>query len=497
MFGRYLLLGSSGPAPDPMVMSVSPVVAPTAGGTPLSIVGTNFRPGATATACGVPLTSVVVTPTLITGITGAGSFSAGGIIVTNSDATTSGLSGVGLFGYYVGKDLLSLADGTHANLSAIGLVFSRADTGYISNQMTLRDSSSTVIKGIAADVARVFNDGTHRGLLMEQAQHNYAPHARNIASGWNATFHGTQTGNVATGPDGAATSASRITLGLGQVSNNSDLGSDTAIPWTLSSMQRSAVGASAPLGDMQSTFFNLGATSTSFGNRATSSAWGLVSVSKGTNLQRFAIPCDAYSGTSQARDIYVDFMQLERGDFATSCILGGVSVQRNPDYVSWASFPSANNRIRVYLKFQPLFSSSSQVHYLNTTSGLDLQQQGWYLYESGTTQYIYVNASDKKVYCRMIALVPETVSTNAIAFSQWDIVEMLIELGNGGATTLKYRLNAGSWTDLVMVPIAADATPLTDASFLASPVNGSSCVTLPCLFHEVRSYPVDITTSDI
>jgi hypothetical protein len=76
---------SCGAATAPEVTSITPPTGLSAGGTPVVITGTGFVTGATVTLAGLPLTSVVVTPTSISGITAAHAGGAVDLLVTNPD----------------------------------------------------------------------------------------------------------------------------------------------------------------------------------------------------------------------------------------------------------------------------------------------------------------------------------------------------------------------------------------------------------------------------
>ena len=78
------------PAPAPVVTSISPPNGPSAGGTVVTITGTDFQPGANATIGGVTLSSTTVTTTAISGTTGPHTPNAtNSVVVTNPD-TQSG-----------------------------------------------------------------------------------------------------------------------------------------------------------------------------------------------------------------------------------------------------------------------------------------------------------------------------------------------------------------------------------------------------------------------
>jgi hypothetical protein len=71
--------------PAPEVTSIAPSSGIPAGGTPVVISGTGFVSGATVTVGGAPLTSVVVTPTTISGLSPAHAIGPVDVIVTNPD----------------------------------------------------------------------------------------------------------------------------------------------------------------------------------------------------------------------------------------------------------------------------------------------------------------------------------------------------------------------------------------------------------------------------
>src|SRR5207237_9113776 len=78
------------PAPAPVVTSISPPNGPSAGGTVVTITGTDFQPGANATIGGVTLSSTTVTTTATSGTTGPHTPNAtNSVVVTNPDTPSS------------------------------------------------------------------------------------------------------------------------------------------------------------------------------------------------------------------------------------------------------------------------------------------------------------------------------------------------------------------------------------------------------------------------
>ena len=93
--------GLSTRIPAPTVASILPISGAAAGGTPVVITGTHFKPGATATIGGVAITAPVVTSrTTLAGVTGAHVAAAGlDVVVTNHDGGPQSGTGAGLFEY--------------------------------------------------------------------------------------------------------------------------------------------------------------------------------------------------------------------------------------------------------------------------------------------------------------------------------------------------------------------------------------------------------------
>ncbi len=87
-------------APPPTFGSITPTSGPTAGGTPVSIIGSNFVTGGSfgVTIGGTPATSVVwVDASHITAVTPPGTEGAQNIVITNNDGQT--VTGTGAFTY--------------------------------------------------------------------------------------------------------------------------------------------------------------------------------------------------------------------------------------------------------------------------------------------------------------------------------------------------------------------------------------------------------------
>lgn len=499
-------------SPIPTITSISTRLAPTVGGGSITINGFNFDSAITGTIDGNSISAVYVSGSQITGTIPSGTFGVKDILLTNGSGKNSGSSSVGLFNYYQQSKFNTLTPGSMTSaalVSATGIAgFTRAETTTVSSMATVQTSASTLESGVALNKPRIFSDGTITGLLIEQRMANFGPvgGARKINVGWNASAQGTQTNNVATGPDGAAASASQCNISsVNNISNYWQLtGTDTALRYTLSSWQRSVNAGTN--GDMCQAIYNAANTVGAPAAKAGTNTWGRLVSSKQAVPMQYIFPVDTYdtssSGgqTARARNVYVDFIHLEPGDWPTSAINDtgavGAIVARPSDYLTWTA-ATASNRLRIYLRCYPIFATSTSIQATNAASNSTIIGSKAHIYYIDANNYMYMKDSDKKLYCK-VAGSSETASTNAISFTTGNDLEILWETGNNIASILKYRVNAGSWIDLVMTTFSGDATPSTNLTVCNSTTAANSDgEALACVLRELRSYPIDVAVTDL
>jgi len=90
------------PISAPTIVSVFPSIGPSAGGTSVTITGTNFASPATVTIGGAPATTiVVVSATSITAITPAGTLGDQNVVVTTPGGTVTKTGGFRYYDYFV------------------------------------------------------------------------------------------------------------------------------------------------------------------------------------------------------------------------------------------------------------------------------------------------------------------------------------------------------------------------------------------------------------
>jgi len=501
--------GANAYAYSPVVSSLSVTLGSSLGGTATTITGVGFVTGATVTFDGVAASSVTfVSSTSITCVSPTGTFGSTNIVVTNPDATTSGASGNGLFYYFTQINLTTLPPGgisASAFVAATGLdSFTRAAGNPVSMKDTVQISSTKLSGSIEPNYARIFSNAVTApfgmGLLIEQGiqnQLNGSDSPVSINSGWTASGAGTQTTNYAEGPSGSISNASRLNIPSVSVSNYYALGSDTTDRYVFSMWHRSRDATT--IGNMQTNIVNAVGTIYGAFTRAASDNWAIMSASTGGKSWKTIIPLSCKDLTPSGgyaaapKDVLVDYMQLERGDFPTSCVSRGKGIpgQRERDVVSW-TLPMLDSRVRYYARFKPIFTSTSSVYYNNAST--PTAQSSWTIFESATpANYLRINDSDKKLVCSFNGGAPVT-STNAISFLKYDDVEILVEAGNNVATTLSYRVNSGSWTDLAMANITQDPTLSSPFRLMTGESGGAS---FPCILEELRAYPIEVTTIDV
>lgn len=141
--------------PPPTVLSISPTAGLTAGGTPVTITGTDFITGATVTIGGVSATSVVfVSSTTLTAVTPAGTGTVD-VVVTNPDAQFSTL--VSAFTYFAAPPVMVP---TFGDVNG-GTPF------IILNSTQLVTSKSDTFKGGSLDAAKWTNTSASGGTVSD------------------------------------------------------------------------------------------------------------------------------------------------------------------------------------------------------------------------------------------------------------------------------------------------------------------------------------------
>lgn len=139
----------------PTATMIAPVRGPAAGGTAITITGTNFKTGATVTVGGVAATQVVVTPTSITAMTGASTtFGAVDVVVDNKDGSPVATITKG-FRYVIANPAFTAAN---ANTAALNINGPRS----ISNIMLAAQGFPSIVSAMGtANVAGVAMQGVN------------------------------------------------------------------------------------------------------------------------------------------------------------------------------------------------------------------------------------------------------------------------------------------------------------------------------------------------
>ncbi len=159
---------------------------------------------------------------------------------------------------------------------------------------------------------------------------------------------------------------------------------------------------------------------------------------------------------------------MEIGDFPGEVIptSNGGSAGDRLKYLTGSALVAGNGQIRMYARLSPKFASWMSVYYdANDTSGklitnIQNKQSAEYIFSYGGAggSYAKIKESDRKLYVKLEGGT-EAVSTNAIAFAQYDEVELFLSVGNNVASVAKYRVNGGAWVDLVLGTITNAPAP--------------------------------------
>ncbi|MDQ2668021.1 MAG: IPT/TIG domain-containing protein, partial [Gemmatimonadota bacterium] len=502
----------------PVFAGISPSGGSELGGTFITITGTGFVDGLTVTIGGVQAHGNNSGPPSPPIVNGAGTeitcYSPAGtgqvdVYIENPDAQNVNASNA--FGYFFQVDFAALADGgisSAAFATATGLTsFTRGSTS------TCQVSSSALVAGIANDRACIGSvDGVKRGLWVVHNTKNLwggsgdnSP--RNLTGTDWQSGTGAMTGTYAAGPDGIApgVGCSRANLASGQYSAYvSGAGSGVA---TWSSWQRSK--DASVNGDMQ-----MGWISGTPGDgvqriRAASDTWARLVLS--STARTYFAPADGrdYSAsggqTPRARDVLVDYVMLNQGEFATPAIPVGGAYRKSDK--ARGAIPTMGNRMRFYARFYPMLASSMSVaEHGTSTNGLSSALYLFSASEGGSPDlYAYIDATTKKLVVRVGgnqvggAASNSQTSTNAMTFAMWDEVEILIEVGNAVASRAKWRVNGGSWNDFVLATFALDATPSQDCAIFYDDLGSDTGIQgqFPCVLAEIRAYTTEITEADL
>ncbi len=317
-----------------------------------------------------------------------------------------------------------------------GLALARASAA------TVRTSIVTVTtNGIAANVARVGDDGSHTGLVLEESRENKISYARDITAGpWTTGLSVVTTANAADGPDGTASIADRSEVAKDGYSNYFGVTNATAGYYTMSQWyKRGSVAASAQIVlyvDSTGSFVASGGDAPE--------AWQRIAVTKNhASGDVYASPANGLDGTAgggvlnAARDVLTDLMQLEFAQFATEAIVtSGAAATRAGErlyLVDVATLLDAG-RMNLEISVQPRGASSE---FANDIS----------VWTIDGNNYATIQQSNRKL--KVVIAATSYEFTTALSWSAGDTVDLWIEAGGGSLLSkAQYRVNGGTPVDL-------------------------------------------------
>ncbi len=267
-----------------------------------------------------------------------------------------------------------------------------------------------------------------------------------------------------------------------------DHGADTAVRYTYSHWFKSRVNFQAQITNSATnafTFFNAGASNT----------WQRAVIVKGTASRRYWVSLEARAWTggdvAQLREAYMDYAQVEAGDWPSECQgdVGNIA-NREPDCLRWPDGTQILTAGQVHFRaiFTPKFASTMEVY--NCTSGATVAATAYhFLYSWGVTgeNRAAIKYSDHKLYVKFNN-TGEITSSVAMAWSQYDLVEIEVKAGSNLTSVARYRLNNGSWVDLTLANVVQIPAPTGEVGILhdVHANSGDLPESFPCWLHEVE-----------
>lgn len=364
----------------------------------------------------------------------------------------------------------------------LGLSIARASANAtVQNSATSLDAGGSGT-GLASDTARVFYDGTKKGLLVEESRIQHVVHARDLTSGvgtgGRTTGSATHTNNQA-GVDGKNL-ATRVVTTAANWSNYDS--------WVNSSQDNMIYHFWVKQGSVGATY--QGDDSTSAGNNRAAiggsapAVWTrlvfptISNASAGiAGIPARGIDMSAYGGvTAGARDQVVDFVTIESGGstFATSEIYSAGNTSQNATRA--ADLPSApssaltsGGKLAVEFDIYPLGASSA---YKN-------DQYLWY-YDASNNAYI--QQSTRKIIVTLAGNA-FTLPVAIPSFSANDDVKIYLECGTGIQSHAWVSIN-GTVTDLGYSLSSQGAAPSGTIYLL----NNSTAGVLSCVLRKLITY---------
>jgi hypothetical protein len=181
--------------------------------------------------------------------------------------------------------------------------------------------------------------------------------------------------------------------------------------------------------------------------------------------------------TATAADVYCDLLQYENTAYVTEANQVGHSIREDDrlSYATGSDLIAQTGQFKFYARITPKWPTTLPIWYWSATiSNESVASAGWYLYAWGTLGQNYAKfGTDNKLRVK-IANGTEATSTNAIVFAQYDDVEIYVAVGNGIASVAQYRVNGGSWTDLVLGTISNTPAPGSNPIGICFNLNQSS-----------------------
>lgn len=357
-------------------------------------------------------------------------------------------------------DFSSLVPGAAAS-SINGISIARSGVG-----ATVQTGVSTVASGIAINTPRIFSDGTHKGLLVEEARTNLlqSPRSPQTVPPWIAEpgF----TANNFDGPDGSHV-APRLQVNSTFAQTQGPIAASSATTYAWSIWMRKTSGTGNVVANINDNL-TINASLYAINVDTTWQLYKQTFLCGNTQLNCFLADGRNVSPLGlQALDQGSDMMMVELGNFNTSFFDGA----RGADLASIAaaSLVNPSGKLALNVEFYPLAASSAYT-------------ADQYLFYKDANNNAYIKQSTRKIVV-VLNGVSVTLPVVIPSYSAFDAVKIFLECGTGVATHAWVSIN-GTITDLGG-GIGQAAVPTSGTIYL---LNNSSAGGLSSVVSKIVSY---------
>jgi hypothetical protein len=341
-----------------------------------------------------------------------------------------------------------------------------------SSNATVQTSASTVTSGIGTNTGRIFSDGTHTGLLLEESRTNLVGDSDNLTAGsWSAGTATTTRPLTPSGPDSQSLASRVANIGdqAGAFAQGTFGAGAVVASWWSRTTGGSAGKGQGYLYDGTNVVASMHNIDGSWSHHAITQSGSHASASCQFAVHSGHDWTASGGGNPGNMDNVYRLLQLELASFATSHIAtsGGTAI-RAADLASTTTDLRVSGALKIEFSLLPLGASSQY--------GAD--QFLWWKDASNNAKIVQ---STRKIAVTLNG-VTDTLGVAVPAYSALDTVKIYVECG-GGLTTHAWASVNGTVTDVGTGSVLANVPSGT--TYL---LNNSTAGVLSSIVQYVKAY---------